>query len=225
MMAQLEGAEAQTAYCGAFKLADGQTDFRQNPTYFAIDALVNLDCQRGGNPPGALESDAIALHAPFGEIDALAEFRDGFLVCGSANRDLVSLWHAETWMREPLRKFAVVGENDESATIDVEPADAVEPLSDVSDKIGDRGPALVGHVGADDAARLVKHDVDWSSDVNALAVEANFRTGLDLGAEFADDLAVNGHATLDDELFALATAGNAGVGENLLKPFGHKGVA
>jgi len=55
--------------------------------------------------------------------------------------------------------------------------------------------------------------------VDELAVDPDvIAMGVSFAAEFGDDLAVDLHAALGDEFFGVATAGDPGLGKNLLEP-------
>ncbi len=57
------------------------------------------------------------------------------------------------------------------------------------------------------------------------AVDANFlRARIDARAELGDDLAIDLDAAVEDQLLALASAGDAASGEHLLQPLGALGV-
>jgi len=72
--------------------------------------------------------------------------------------------------------------------------------------------------GADVTGGLVERDVELAFDLAAFAVHFNVVVeGIHLGAEQADDLAVDGHAAIQDELLGGAARGDARLGEKFLQ--------
>jgi hypothetical protein len=121
---------------------------------------------------------------------------------------------------EPVREFAVVGEEHQAFGVVVEPADVEEPFGAVAEVIGDRGAAAVVRHGGQHLPRLVERQVhDVLADRNSLAVDADdLGLRVDAGAEPADDLPVDLDPPLADELLAVPPAADACGGKNLLQP-------
>ena len=79
--------------------------------------------------------------------------------------------------------------------------------------------------GADDAGGFVDGEVDGLASCSDFAVDADFlRLRIDAGAELGDHLAVDLDAAFEDELLALAAAGDAGGGEHFLQPLAARSV-
>ena len=101
----------------------------------------------------------------------------------------------------------------------VEPADGVDALGNLGEQVDDARPARWVEVGRNVALGLVDGVIDHRLEPDRLAVDGDPSSGgVDPRAELADDLAVDGDATLEDELLAAAARAQAGVGQHFLKP-------
>ena len=130
----------------------------------------------------------------------------------------VGLEHAVAGVLEAVREVAVVGEDEQALGVGVEPADVEEPLLAVADEVADVDPAeLVAHRG-DDAERLVEGEVDPRLvELDAHAVDVHGLGGADAHAELGDDLAVDLHPALADQVLADPARADAGRREQLLQ--------
>ncbi len=122
-------------------------------------------------------------------------------------------------MRETRGEIAVVGEQEQTFGVEVEPPDRIYVFADAAQKIDHgRTPLRIGsrrHV----PARLVEQQVAvMFRDFHTPAVDADVvarRVGF--RAELADCLAVDGDASLEHQLLARAARGDARLRENLLE--------
>ena len=139
----------------------------------------------------------------------------------SGDLDVVDLFHAVPRMREAVGQLAVVGHQDQAFARHVEPADAVGSRGVGRQHVDDPRPAGGIPRRADDALRLVYREVDRLGVWQDFAVDADFLfMRVDADAELGDHLAVDFDAAIEDQLFALASAGNAGGGEHFLQAVG-----
>lgn len=122
---------------------------------------------------------------------------------------LVLLLDAESRMCHPESNVAVVRQEQQAGRVAIEAADRNDPLGDI-DQVEDgattplvarRRDVAIGLVEQDVAPPLVLQRLPIDPDILALRV--------DLNAQLGDDLAVDGHPALTDQVFRLAARGDA----------------
>jgi len=205
------------------------------PGVFAAADLLDL-CGLGEDAVAAASANLVEAAAV--DHDAAAEVVDS-LRCGRAGDfDEVGLFYSRCCFGELVGEVAVVGHEQQAFRQVIETPDGVEArelhvLADglllrvLAEELEDGG-AMLGVVCCGDvAARLVDHEVALRlGAVEQLAVDADVVFGgVGAGAEFGDDLAVDDDAAFEDDLFGLAAAGDAGLGEDLLQAVAARGFA
>jgi hypothetical protein len=134
------------------------------------------------------------------------------------HQDVVLLLVAEPGMGEPQRQVAVVGEQDQPLTAQVQPSHRKQPRR-VFHQVQDGGAATcaVPLVG-EDARRLVQGDVgELARQANGPTVHFNpVPPGVRLLSQ-AGHLAVHGHPPLPDQVLADPPGTEPGTGQNLLQ--------
>jgi len=191
------------------------------PGVFAAADLLDL-CGLGEDAVAAASANLVEAAAV--DHDAAAEVVDS-LRCGRAGDfDEVGLFYSRCCFGELVGEVAVVGHEQQAFRQVIETPDGVEArelhvLADglllrvLAEELEDGG-AMLGVVCCGDvAARLVDHEVALRlGAVEQLAVDADVVFGgVGAGAEFGDD------AAFEDDLFGLAAAGDAGLGEDFLE--------
>ena len=137
----------------------------------------------------------------------------------AAHLDQVDLLHTGSGASELVGHFAVVGYEQQALAHVVEAADRVESLAHLGEELHDGGAAFGIADCSDEAFGLIEHEVAVPfGTLQELAVDANVVvSGIGLGAQLGDNLAVHLDATLRNELFGMTPAGDAGLGEDFLK--------
>ena len=125
---------------------------------------------------------------------------------------------------EFLSQGAVVGEEEEAFAGVVKAADGIDAFREWAEKLHDGGAAFGIADGGDVAFGLVEHEVDGAlGGLDGFAVdEDGVGVGIGFGAEFGDDLAVEGDAAGGDDFFGLAAGSDAGGGEDFLEACLHE---
>ena len=115
-------------------------------------------------------------------------------------------------MGQLARQIAVVGNQQYAHAVFVEPSYWVDPFgAGVSDQVHN-GFVCVGVFERSDVSfGLVHQDVDVFLAVDHFAVEADFIAGVDLGAQFRYDLAVDAYHSGRNQVVGLATRADARV--------------
>ena len=132
--------------------------------------------------------------------------------------DQVSLRHVAARGGDGVGELTVVGKQNETFAVIIEPAHGIDAAFHAVQEIENRGRALRVAGGADHAVGLVERDVDkvlgladqLAVDLDVVALRVGF------GTEFDDGLAIDGDAAFEDERFGLAAGGDARGGEDFL---------
>ena len=132
----------------------------------------------------------------------------------------IGLGHLEAGMGEPVREFAVVGEQHQALGVVVQPADVEQALGPVAEEVGDGFVAAgVGH-GGQHLGRLVEGQVHQPGPGrDPFPVHPDHLVfGVDPGAEPADRLPVDLDPARADEFLAVPAAPDPRLGQDLLQP-------
>jgi hypothetical protein len=125
-------------------------------------------------------------------------------------------------MRQPQAKSAVVGQKQQPFGVVVQPADSEQSRQRGRQQIEDAFPAVRVVAGAEHAGWFVEQEVNLAFDADRFSGNGDtIFTGIDLGAELSNRLAVDGNFALADERLAVAPRAEAGFGEKLLEPDEH----
>ncbi|CAI7644857.1 unnamed protein product [Penicillium discolor] len=191
----------------------------------SVSAPRSSTCQASAR---VQQASLVGGDGPVLQLDALRELRDGLRRHAPLDLRDVNLGDAEGGVREDVREFAVVCEQQQTAGLGVQAADVVQPLVVVLCEAPEvRTAALIAHA-ADHAGRLVQHHVALGHvELHRGAVDVDqvaFR--VDAATEFGDRLAVHADASLDDVLLDDASRGDAGGRQHLLQShaFGSGGI-
>jgi len=134
-------------------------------------------------------------------------------VPGTIERHFVFLFYFVARMRQALRQIAVVGENEESFGLGIEPADIEEARELGRQEIED-GVVRVG-IGArrNETGRFVKDNIKPAFTANQLVPDFDVIALRRLRAEIGADTPVDCDAAIGDELVAMPPRTNPGGGE------------
>jgi len=158
-----------------------------------------------------------------GDVDAGAQASEGFFVGAGADFDEIFFGDVRAGFGEFLSEGAVVGEEEEAFAGVVEPTDGIDAFGERAEELHHGGAAFGVADGGDVAFGFVEHEIEEAlGGLDGLAVDADgVRVGIGFGAEFGDDLAVEGDAAGGDDFFGFAAGGDAGGGEDFLEALEH----
>jgi hypothetical protein len=122
-------------------------------------------------------------------------------------------------MRESRRQLAIVGQQQQAFRVVVEASDRIDVLAHSRQKIQNGPPALRIGSGRDVAGWFVEQEVArLRNALDAPPVDANLVfPGIDLDPHRQDRLAVDGHASVGNELLGGPTRSNTRLREDLLE--------
>jgi len=130
----------------------------------------------------------------------------------------IGLAYLVTGVGQPQAKSAVVGEQQQSLGVLVEPPDREQPRQRVRQQIDRPFPAMRVPIGAENAGGLVERNVHLAPDNDRLAIDGHrVAVGIDLAAKNTDGLAVDEDLALLDQLLAPAPRGYARVRKEFLE--------
>src|SRR5262249_26360903 len=118
-----------------------------------------------------------------------------------------------------------VGANQSAARVEVEPTHRHHPRTHVLQIVGHGGPTLRILQGADDAARLVQHEIDERLSHDQTSIHLDPSTRSDPHAELALNSAVHPYATGADQRLGVAPRRDTGASQHLLQAFVGHGYA
>jgi hypothetical protein len=166
------------------------------------------------------DSGASGTHFALCQPDAVRKLRDDFVAGIACDSHSVSLFHPEAWVSQPLCERAVVRQQHQTFAVTVQATDDKDPFLRFRNQI--EHERTTGRVfrGADVPLGFVDQVVNVILWMNALTIHGNARRfGVDFRAEFANDLAVDRHATFQNQQFAGSSGSDACLGKNLVKAF------
>ena len=193
----------------------------------AVAALDERDCVPGvGSVLVELDFGRRSFDAAIvveGDVDAVAETLEGCFVGASADFDEISFGDVRGGLGELLGEGAIVGEEEKPLAGVVEAADGIDAGGEIAEELHDGGTSFGIVDGGNVAFGFIQHEIDRRLDgLDGFAVNGDgVGVGIGFGAEFGDDLAVDGDAAGGDEFLGFAARGNAGGGEDFLEAFGH----
>ena len=137
----------------------------------------------------------------------------------AADFDVIGFGDVRGGLGELLGEGAVVGHEEKALAGVIEAAYGIEALGLVAHELHDGGAAFGIADRGDIAFGLVQQEIDETlCRLERLAIDGDgVRAWIGFGAELGDDLAVDGDATREDELFSFAAGGEAGGGEEFLE--------
>ncbi|GIW03911.1 MAG: hypothetical protein KatS3mg059_0531 [Thermomicrobiales bacterium] len=117
---------------------------------------------------------------------------------------MVFLFKTVPWMHDAIRELPVVGEQEQTRRVSVQPAHGVDTLRHLHDVHDCPAIALVSGRG-DIATRFVEQDITLRLGPDELAVDADLRPlRVDLGTELCDHPPIHGDAARADKLLRFA---------------------
>ncbi len=151
--------------------------------------------------------------------DPFGQLVDDLLARISSDRNAISLFDTVARMREPLSQSTVIGQKHQAFTVPVEPADDEDAFTCLGNEIQDERPAGWVLRRAYITLRLVDQIMHVRLRFDALAVHRDFRSrGIDLRAEFTNDLAIDRHPAFQYQEFASPARTDTCLSQHLMQP-------
>jgi hypothetical protein len=167
-------------------------ELREHPAHFAILPFSKDHLEDGGLAHPADYPNSPRSHLAFGQPDALNQLVEHFALGRTGDDDAIQLLDAELRVRQAIGQLAVVRQKHEARAHLVEAAHGVDPLGNLGKKIDDARTSRRVVVRRNVTLRLGDGEVHRPFRVDSLTVDFNPRVlGIDLGAQFADDLAID----------------------------------
>ena len=135
-------------------------ELREHAANLAVLAFAQRDPQPGAGPLLLDRFDAPRLDLAVAEVNPLEQLLQIVARWLAGDLHEIGLSDAETRMHEPIGQIAVVGEQQQSFAVLVEPAHGVDPLGDLGHQVDGARPAGGVAVGAQVAARFVDEPID-----------------------------------------------------------------
>ena len=157
-------------------------------------------------------------------MDAAAEAVEGFFVGAAIDFDEIGFGDVRSGFGELLGERAVVGEEQEAFGGVIEATNGIDAGGEIAEELHD-GRATFGIAyGGDVAFRFIQHEIDGAlGGLDGAAVDGDgVCVGIGFGAQFGDDLAVEGDTAGGDEFLGLTAGGDAGGGEEFLEALLHE---
>src|SRR5262249_36550052 len=146
------------------------------------------------------------------------KFSKHFLFDLSFDQSDVFFMDSVTRMSASQSEFTVIGKENESLAIKVQPAHRMQQAPFLWKQFVNSRPDQFVVAGADQPRGLVQRDVDFAPAAYRLSVHCNAAVSrVDSGAQSGHRLAVDGNAARPNELFTGSSGGDAGLGEKFLQ--------
>ena len=118
---------------------------------------------------------------------------------------LILFFQLELWVRDAIQQFSVVGQEQESRGLTIEPTNRHDALRNV-DEFENGTTATFVRGGRDVACGFVEHDVAAALPLDHVTVNSNHLTlGIDSHPKFLDDIAINADASIDNHLLSFSS--------------------
>jgi hypothetical protein len=216
-------AEANLADGDAAEFLDLMTDAGQETPYFAVAAFIENHFEDRRSLAPAFDAYMLGAGKTFGQVHTAMQLSNRFAFDLPGNLYLVNLLDTVTRMGEPVGQLSIVGDEDETFAGDIEPANWEHAGGVWGKQVDDARPAGGVASGCHDAFRLIHGKVDELRTAQRFAVDADFLfLRIDARAEFRHHLVIDFDAAFEDQLFALATTGDTGGGEDFLEAIAFK---
>jgi len=151
--------------------------------------------------------------------DATAEAVEDFRRWIAVQECLVLLLDPKAGVHDTMGDLAIVCQQQQPLGLAIEPSDWHDALVDRHEVHDGVAAALVGG-GRDVATRLVEQNVASSNCRDQLTVDLDLLcVGVNLAAEFGDDLAINADTPFEDQFFGAPTGGYTGRSQHSLQSF------
>lgn len=223
-LAQREAGKGQRTDADPAQPLDRDPDRLHHPAHEVVHAFVDGDRQdealaRFAENANLFRNDPLAFdHETIAHILQCSFGRPG------SRQNVIFLGQAVFRMHDPVGEITVVGEQQQSFGVAVEPSHGIDAFGHV-DETHHRPPVALILDGRDEAARLVEQEVARPLAFDRVAIDENDRVvWISFRAELGDDLAVDADAAGGDQFLGGASRSDASGRENALQAF-HAGAA
>ena len=204
-----EFAQANRSESDSLQMHDFMSYTSEQTTNLAIFALAELDFQ---DCAFALLLDffrVMNFELSFFEEQSFAEFLIDFAIWFSRNQHSVCSENAISRVLQTLGQIAVVGDEEESFRVLVEPTDSKQMRAVAGDQIdGETSPTRIA-MSAEHTFGFIQDVISFGFELDDFGINANFVLfGIDFESEFGHEFTIDFHASLDDQLLALTARGD-----------------
>ena len=212
-------AQADRAEADSLQPHDLVIDTRHQSANLAVLTFVEDDVEIRTFANNFFHPHTLDRESAFVEIHASFERRQRFGRRHPFDVAEVKLRHAVSRVSQPVGQFAVVRDQQQAFRFFVEPADREQPLFELREQVENSRAASRIEVGANDAARLVQHEIHFAMLLEPFAIEFDLlRVRIGAKGQIGNDFAIDGDSAGGNELFALATRVDTSRGENFRQP-------
>ena len=196
-------------------------ELREHPANLAILAFGENHFEDACLSLLADDPHALGSNLALGEPDTLGELVENLALGKAGDHDSINLLNAKFGVSEFVGEVAVVGQENQTRALLVEPSDCVHPLRDLGEQVDHQGFSGGVVIAGDVTLGLVDGVINMPLKPDLLTVDMNGRVrGVDLDAEFLGNLAVDRHSPLRDEFLASPSRSQARLSEDFLQPLG-----
>ncbi len=200
----------------------GKADRSQHPAHYSFAPLVQRDPDQRLTGHGIHHREVIDSDRPVIQFDSGPEFFAEPTGHRPVHRGDVGLGYLVGRVHQPMREFAVVGQQDQAFGVGVQPSHMEELLvaaDPVLHQVTDARSAAVVRHRRMHALRFVQRQIHQGLvEDHPCAVDADLRgIGVDPGAEFGHHLAVDLDAAIGDHPLRDPSRRNPGLRQHFLK--------
>ncbi|SIN71420.1 hypothetical protein SAMN05444166_0354 [Singulisphaera sp. GP187] len=193
-------------------------ELRQHPAHLAILPFGEDDLEDRRLPLLADHANASGADLAFRQPDSVDQLVEHLAFGASGHDNAVELLDAELGVRQLIGELAVVGQENQPRAHLVEAADGIDALGHLGKDVDHPGAAGRVVIGGDVPLGLGDRVIDHPLEMDGLTVDGDLGLPrVHLGSELFDDLTVNRHPPLADDILAGASRADSGVRENFLQ--------
>ena len=212
----LDAFQAERADTDPRQSFDRDLDGLHHPSDDVVHPDVQADRQPDAFPRLAQQAKLVRLNDLAIDQDTVPHSLHRPVVRPDGGQDVIFLGQAKSGVHDPVRQFAVVGQDQQALGVAVQAADRVDALPDI-DEIHHGPPVPLVTDRGDVSRRLVEDDRPVPLRPDLLAIDPNHGPdGVDPRPQLGDALAIDGDAALDDQRLGVATRTAASRGHHAL---------
>ncbi len=191
----------------------------EHPADLAFLALGQDQLELGGLSLAADDPSTLGADLAVGQPDAFGQLGDHFRAGKARDQRAIDLLDPIARMGQLVRELPVIGEDHQAGAILIEAADGVDPLGNFGQKVDDARAARGIEVCRDISLGFVDGVINGGFESDGLGVNHDpSNCGIDPRAELANDLAIDGNPSLQDQLLASPPRSESRMRQDLLKP-------
>lgn len=183
---------------------DGQSDASQHSFDLSVKPFGNTDFDERAFMPSFEYFDGGARGFALGKPDTLIKFFDVFALDSALHLGDICPGQSISGVRQAVDQFVIVGEDNQSCGIDVEPANAKDSPAG-GDEVDCLGSALGVKIGANHALGLIEEEINLWLGLNSFAGDNDcVFVEVREGGDGIDDFAVDRDESFEDEFLAFS---------------------